>query len=454
MGDAAPEGFVGAYADALRRHVDTPSESSLREAFELGRQALGNGMTLLDVLAVHHSLRDHVLGTTPRRLEDADQFLREGLTSFEVVALEVHDAQRMAAGERERLEVLGHLSDAHLAILAAPGLAARIQIVCDRAITLVGGARARVELYGAAPSGRRAVSRGDGPVGAPPARVPIPSRTGAGVLEVWPVPGGYFGAADRAVLGQLALLASGSIDDARRFEQERIASLELQRSLLPRDLPDHDHITVAARYLASERGNRVGGDWYDVLPIEDNCYAAVVGDVMGHGLREASLMAAMRVAFHAYAIENAPAARIVERVDRLFTRMAPDHLATAVLVALDVHHHHMSIVNAGHPPPVLIRPDGRAELIESGRSLPLGVRPDEERSDPGPVPVEPGSKLLLYTDGLTERVDRAGNDGEAAVLDAVEGFRGSVDGLCERVLAALLPQRSSDDTCLLAIGIA
>ena len=270
---------------------------------------------------------------------------------------------------------------------------------------------------------------------------------------MWPAPGGYLGEADRAVLGQLALLASGAIDDARRLEQERVASLELQRSLLPAELPDDELITVAARYLASERTNRVGGDWYDVVALREGCYAAVVGDVMGHGLREASLMAAMRVAFHAYAIEDATAAGVVERVDRLFTRLAPDHLATAVLVVLDAHQHHMSIVNAGHPPPVRIDPLGHAELIESGRSLPLGVRPDDQRPDPGPMPVERGTKLLLYTDGLTERVDRAGGDGEAAILDAVEGFRGSVDGLCERVLAALLPERSGDDTCLLALGI-
>ena len=270
---------------------------------------------------------------------------------------------------------------------------------------------------------------------------------------MWPAPGGYLGEADRAVLGQLALLASGAIDDARRLEQERVASLELQRSLLPAELPDDELITVAARYLASERTNRVGGDWYDVLALREGCYAAVVGDVMGHGLREASLMAAMRVAFHAYAIEDATAAGVVERVDRLFTRLAPDHLATAVLVVLDAHQHHMSVVNAGHPAPVRIDAHGHAELIETGRSLPLGVRPDEKRPDPGPMAVEPGTKLLLYTDGLTERVDRAGGDGEAAILDAVEGFRGSVDVLCERVLAALLPERSGDDTCLLAVGI-
>jgi serine phosphatase RsbU (regulator of sigma subunit) len=451
MGDGS-SGFIGAYADALRRHVGTPTEASLEDAYQLGRRALADGMSLLDLIALHHSLRGHVLGTVPHQLEHADTFLREGLASFEIAAIELREAHAIAAAERERTEMLGNLSEAHLAILAAPGLQARLRIVCERAMALVGGAAARLELRSGA--GARRVARcGDGPVGAPPSRVPIPSRTGPGILEVWPVPGGYLSATDRAVLGQLALLASGTIDDARRLEQERVASLELQRSLLPGRLPDHDHIAVAARYLASERSNRVGGDWYDVIALDEGCYAAVVGDVMGHGLREASLMAAMRVAFHAYAIEDTSAAGIVQRVDRLFTRIAPDHLATAVLVVLDVGHHRMSVVNAGHPSPVRIDEHGHAEVVEHGRSLPLGVRPDDERADSGSMPIEPGTKLLLYTDGLTERVDRAGGDGEAAILDAVDGFRGSVDQLCERVLEALRPERSSDDTCVLAVGV-
>src|SRR3954471_20403983 len=303
MGDPGPAGFVGAYRDALRRHVDRPSERSLHDAYELGRRALAHGMSLLDLIGIHHSLRDHVLASPSERLERADSFLQEGLASFEIAALALREAQAVAAAERERTEVLGRLGDAHLAIMAAPSVQARLQIVCERAMALVGGARARVELAGGS-GPRRIASHGEGPVGSPPSRVPIPSRTGTGVLEVWPVPGGFLGAADRAVLGQLALLASGAIDDARRLEHERVASLELQRSLLPSALPDSAHISVAARYLASERTNRVGGDWYDVIPLHDECYAAVVGDVMGHGLQEASLMAAMRVAFHAYAIED------------------------------------------------------------------------------------------------------------------------------------------------------
>jgi serine phosphatase RsbU (regulator of sigma subunit) len=453
MGDAGSEDFTSAYADALRRHLARPGDGGLETAFTLGRRALADGMTLLELVALHHALRTDVLESVPARLVHADDFLRDGLSSFEIAELEVWEARRAAGAERERVEILDSLSAAHLAILAVSGLRPRLEIACQRAMALVGGQRARIELGASEWGRRRVVTMGEGPGGTPSSRVPIPSRTGSGILDVWPSPGGFFGEADRAVLGQLALLASGSIDDARRLEREHTASIELQRSLLPGAMPDDEQISVAVRYLASERGNRVGGDWYDLVQLDDQCFAAVVGDVMGHGLREASLMAAMRVAFHAYAIEGVTAAAIVERVDRLFTRLAPDHLATAVLFVLDLRDHHMSVVNAGHPPPVRIDPDGHASLVEIGRSLPLGVRPQDERPDDGPVPLERGTKLLLYTDGLTERVDRSGGDADAMLLETLEGFRGSVDQLCERVLATLAPERAGDDTCVLAVAI-
>jgi hypothetical protein len=264
------------------------------------------------------------------------------------------------------------------------------------------------------------------------------------------MPGGFHGAADRAVLGQLALLASGTIDDARRLEQERLTSLELQRSLLPGVLADYEGISVAARYLASERSNRVGGDWYDVLPLDRHCYAAVVGDVMGHGLREASLMAAMRVAFHAYAIENS-ARRHRRRVDRLLTRLAPDHLATAVLVVLDVADHHMSIVNAGHHRPSASIA-GTPSCSSGVGHCPSACSPRTTAPTPARSRSSPGPRCALH-----RRPHRAHRPRRwrrrATLLEAIEGFHGTVDELCRLVLLAMRPEHSSDDTCLLAIGI-
>ncbi len=206
--------FVADYAAALRRHLARPGEAGLHAAYDLGRRALTEGVTLLELVVTHHSLRGELAGPVPTTLIHADEFLREGLGSFELAELGYWEAQRTAAIERERVEVLDRLNEAHLAVLAVSGLHARLRVLCDRAVALVGGARARVELAGTGRGARTEVERGDPAAGTPPARVPIPARTGIGVLEVWPQPGGFLGAADRAVLAQYALLASGAIDDA------------------------------------------------------------------------------------------------------------------------------------------------------------------------------------------------------------------------------------------------
>lgn len=429
----------------------------MNAAYDLGRRAQRDGITLIGLVAIHHESRLPLLHDAARQLPHADAFLREALGAYEITELGFWDAQRAAAAEHERVEVLSRLNEAHLAVMAVPGLMARLTEVCDRAMALVTGRRARLELRGAGLGRGTVVDRGEAPDDGGVMRVAVPARTGMGVLDVWPGPDTLFGDVDQAILRQFALLASGAIDDARRLDRERAASIGLQRSLLPGALPDLPGLTAAARYVASGRADQVGGDWYDLIDLGPQGQAvclAVVGDVMGHGLREASLMSAVRVAFHAYAIEDEPAT-IVDRVDRLLARLAPDHLATVVVCRFDLRRMGLSVVNAGHPPPVRIDPDGRASLVEDGRSLPLGVRATESRERSSPLRLEPGTRLLLYTDGLTERIDRAGGDGDAAVLDAVSGFRGSVQELCDHVLETLVPaaRPSADDTCVLAVEL-
>jgi serine phosphatase RsbU (regulator of sigma subunit) len=448
--------FTDDYADALGRHLEHPSEAGLNAAYDLGRRALRDGITLIGLVAIHHEARLPLLHDAARQLPHADAFLREALGAYEIAELGFWDAQRAAAVEHERVEVLSRLNEAHLAVMAVPGLADRLTEVCDRAMALVTGCRARLELRGAGLGRGIVVERGDasddGVV-----RVAVPARTGMGVLDVWPPPDARFGDVDQAVLRQFALLASGAIDDARRLDRERAASIGLQRSLLPGALPQLPGLTAAARYVASGHANQVGGDWYDLIDLGPEGQAvclAIVGDVMGHGLREASLMSAVRVAFHAYAVEDEPT-DIVDRVDRLLARLAPDHLATVVVCRFDLRQRAVSVVNAGHPPPVRIDPDGRASLVEDGRSLPLGVRATESRPRSQPRRLAPGTRLLLYTDGLTERIDRAGGNGDAAILEAVIGFRGSVQELCDHVLETLVPSDhpASDDTCVLAVEL-
>jgi len=435
-----------------------PTEAGLHAAYDLGRRALRDGVTLIGLVAVHHESRLPLLRDAPRQLGSADAFLREALGAYEIAELGYWEAQRAATLEHERVEVLNRLNEAGLAVLAVAGLSERLSEVCDRAMALVAGRRARLELRRTGLARGTLVDRGEATDDAGAVRVTVPARTGMGVLDVWPQRSARFTDADEAILRQFALLASGAIDDARRLDRERTALIGLEQSLLPGALPELPGVTAAARYLASGRADEVGGDWYDLIdlaPDGDSMCLAIVGDVMGHGLREAALMSALRVAFHAYAIEDEPAATIVDRVDRLLSRLAPDHLATVVVCRVDVANMALTVVNAGHPPPVRIDPDGRASLIERGRSLPLGVRTPESRERTAPLRLEPGTQLLLYTDGLTERIDRAGGDGDAVLLAALAGFRGSVDDLCDHVLESLSPaaRPAGDDTCVLALEL-
>ena len=207
--------FTDEYAAALRRHLDQPGETGLHAAYDLGRRALGDGMTLIKLVTVHHESRMGMLRDATRQLPDADAFLREALGAYEIAELGFWEAQRSAALEHERVEVLSRLNDAHLAVMAVPALSDRLTEVCDRAMALVDGRRARLELRGAGRGRSSVVDRGEAGDGDGVVRVAVPARTGMGALDVWPRRGGRFSDADRAMLGQFALLASGAIDDAR-----------------------------------------------------------------------------------------------------------------------------------------------------------------------------------------------------------------------------------------------
>src|SRR5262249_53483170 len=177
-------------------------------------------MTLIELVSVHHASRMKVLRGGLEELADADAFLRAGLGSYEISERDVWEAQRILGLERERIEVLGRLNEAHRAVMAVPMLPARRREGCDRAMALLGGSKVRLELGSSGRGRRTVVERGSQApeIHAEPVRVAVPTRMGMGVLDVWPRPGAQFGEADRAVLRQFALLATGAIDDANRFE--------------------------------------------------------------------------------------------------------------------------------------------------------------------------------------------------------------------------------------------
>jgi len=234
------------------------------------------------------------------------------------------------------------------------------------------------------------------------------------------------------------------------YQREHKIAETLQRSLLPERLPQIEGVQLAARYLPGARGAAIGGDWYDVLERPDGRVALVVGDVVGHGLRAAATMGQLRNAFRAYGLVESSPAEVVARINRLVMSGVEDAMATVVYVVLDRETGEVSFSAAGHPPPLVLTPDG-PYFLEGGRSVPIGASdPAVFREATAVIP--PGSSLLLYTDGLVERRD-VGLEERLGQLAEVAGAAGDdLDVLCDRVLELVLGEGDpGDDVALLAV---
>ena len=234
------------------------------------------------------------------------------------------------------------------------------------------------------------------------------------------------------------------------YQREHKIAETLQRSLLPERLPQIEGVQLAARYLPGARGAAIGGDWYDVLERPDGRVALVVGDVVGHGLRAAARMGQLRNAFRAYGLVESSPAEVVARINRLVMSGVEDAMATVVYLVLDRETGEVSYSIAGHPPPLVLTPDG-PYFLEGGRSVPIGASDPAVFREASAV-LPPGSSLLLYTDGLVERRD-VGLEERLGQLAEVAGAAGDdLDVLCERVIELVLGEGDpGDDVALLAV---
>ncbi|WP_369140153.1 PP2C family protein-serine/threonine phosphatase [Modestobacter versicolor] len=239
------------------------------------------------------------------------------------------------------------------------------------------------------------------------------------------------------------------------LEERNDVAETLQRAMLTR-LPEGDRLAIAARYLPAHARDAVGGDWYDAFVTPDGATVVAVGDISGHDIEAAADMGQLRTLLRGYAVDrDEPPSQTVRRLDRAMAALAVDTLATVVLGRIEpgpAGTHLLRWTNAGHPPPLLLLPDGRVEVLGGRAELLVGARPETVRSD-AEVALPAGSTLLLYTDGLIEQ-RAAGRDIDAGTDRVVAALAGQAQlplaGLLDRVLAQVVEPRD-DDVVVLAV---
>jgi serine phosphatase RsbU (regulator of sigma subunit)/PAS domain-containing protein/anti-sigma regulatory factor (Ser/Thr protein kinase) len=278
-----------------------------------------------------------------------------------------------------------------------------------------------------------------------------------GMVNFWRGAGSpRFEEEDVAVAEELGARAAVAIDNARRYSREHAMAVTLQRSLLPRDLPQQDALEVAWRYLPAQSG--VGGDWFDVIPLPGFRVALVVGDIVGHGLHAAVTMGRLRTAVLNFSSLDLPPDELLGHLDEMVTRLdiqtvgadgeaAPVTGATCLYAIYDPVGGHCTLSRAGHLVPAVVDPLGRVSFPRLPLSPPLGV--GGHPFETGELDLPEGSRLVLFADGLVEDHGRDIDEGLRMLGATVSHPDQTPEEACRALMETMLPEHPSDDVALL-----
>jgi PAS domain S-box-containing protein len=292
----------------------------------------------------------------------------------------------------------------------------------------------------------------------------------------------HYGADDGDFLGLIGSRVAIAIDNAMLFEEERRTALAFQTSLLPHDPPAVDGLEVAYKYVPAKplethgQGiqTQVGGDWYDIIPLSAGRVGIVIGDVEGRGARAAAIMGQLRAALRAFAQDDKPPAEILRRLDDWCRTLEPTNAeahgfasadpptVSCTYLVYDAWSRTLSFANAGHDAPLLITGHEVGQMEIEHKGLLLGVRGkgiaglptyrEETRY------LAPGSALVFYTDGLTDRRQRAGGDGHYTESEALQMLCKAVREVATDSVAAIaeaaeraVPGEIDDDMAIVVV---
>ena len=233
------------------------------------------------------------------------------------------------------------------------------------------------------------------------------------------------------------------------YMEQRSVAETLQNALLPQTIPAIAGLEVVVRYRAATNSADIGGDWYDVVPLDEDRFVFVVGDVSGHDVRAAAMMASLHYACRDYALEGHQPVAIMSRLRRLLDVSRDGHMATVLCGLAEVTARRVTLASAGHLPP----------LVGSGTEMgypalkpaaPIGL-PQQAEPDPAIVTIPAGGLLIAYTDGLIERRDEVLDTGMKRLADAAAREAPSLDDLVDSVITELTGDAPADDVALIGL---
>nr|WP_241011182.1 SpoIIE family protein phosphatase [Mycobacterium gordonae] len=285
---------------------------------------------------------------------------------------------------------------------------------------------------------------------AQPGTAGIALRHPEGVLVVWidlseqrP-----FTLEDQTLLTVLAGRLGQGLQRVHQVDQQRETALALQHAILgPAELPHG----FAVRYQAASPPLQVGGDWYDIVELDDGRIALIVGDCVGHGLAAATVMGQVRSACRALLFDNSSPSAVLAGMDRFAARLPGAACTTAVCVVLNPDTGELVYSSAGHPPPILVDADGTIRKLDDGRTIALGMRPGWPRAEAHAV-MPARATLALYTDGLVERRRVPIEHGISRAAAFIQDGRASeLDGLATQMMSGLAPTDGYQDDVVLML---
>jgi Stage II sporulation protein E (SpoIIE)/Phosphoserine phosphatase RsbU, N-terminal domain len=463
----APD-LAARYSAAFSAYLAELGESGLGAAYDLGREALEAHLNVLELAEAHHAAVAAALATGARPPEAvmraAADFFRESLSTFETVARGYREVQEEARLEHEHGRHLRALADASVALNSSLTVEEIVAICADAARELTGSTRATV--VATSPDRRLPPQVATSPAGLEngepsPARLAV--RLSArgdelGLLEVIDRRGRQFTTRDETILTQLGHLASVAISNVRLYERERTIARTLQRSLHPGGLPEVPGLEAAVRFRPAGEGVELGGDFYDVYPARSGAWAVLIGDVQGKGPEAAAVTAAARHTLRtAAAYEPRPSGVLARLHVALHEQHGGERFCTvaAAYLYVDGAGVRAELACAGHPLPLIVRPDGSVRSAGQRGTL-LGTDIEPQLFDVA-VELHPGDVLVLYTDGVTEvrrgRREVFGLSDLEALLSGSGGLPpGAVADRIDAAVVAASAGRLRDDVAILALG--